>query len=174
MTSITTTPDAPTVTRSGDRLPVPIEGVRYERLMVHADHRGRLVPAYDPADPFWDEPIVWAYNFTVRPGRIKGWGMHRLQADRYIVLSADMRVALYDGREDSATHEQIHVVDFTRATPGLLRIAPGVWHASQNWGETEAICMNFPTMAFDPERPDKYRIDPHSGVIPFDFTLRDY
>ena len=61
----------------------------------------------------------------------------------------------------------------TRGTPGLLRIPPGVWHASQNWGDFEAVCMNFPTRSFDPEHPDKYRIDPASGEIPFDFTLRD-
>ena len=60
------TPDAPSVTRSGERLPAPIHGVRYERLTVHADHRGQLVPAFDPAHPFWDEPIVWAYNWTLR------------------------------------------------------------------------------------------------------------
>ena len=65
------------------------------------------------------------------------------------------------------------MVDFTRGTPGLLRIPPGIWHASHNWGDFEAVCMNFPTAPFDPEDPDKYRIDPHSGEIPFDFSLRD-
>ena len=174
MSSIRETPDAPSVTRGGERLPGPIEGVRYERLVVHADHRGQLVPAFDPAHLFWDEPIVWAYNWTLRPGRIKGWGMHKRQADRYFVIAADIRVVLYDGREESETHQRLHVVDFTRGTPGLLRIPPGVWHASHNWGDFEAVCMNFPTVAFDPEDPDKYRIDPHSGEIPFDFTLRDY
>jgi hypothetical protein len=34
--------------------------------------------------------------------------------------------------------------------------------------------VNFPTAACDAEEPDKFRIDPHSGEIPFDFTLRDY
>ena len=28
-------------------------------------------------DPFWEEPVVYAYAFTVSPGRIKGWGMHK-------------------------------------------------------------------------------------------------
>ena len=169
------TPDAPSVTRSGERLPAPIDGVRYERLTVHADHRGQLVPAFDPAHPFWDEPVVWAYNWTLRPGRIKGWGMHE-EPGRPLLRhrGGHPRRALRRPREDSPSHQRFHVVDFTRGTPGLLRIPPGVWHASQNWGDFEAVCMNFPTAAFDPEHPDKYRIDPHSGEIPFDFTLRDY
>jgi hypothetical protein len=32
--------------------------------------------------------------------------------------------------------------------------------------------MNFPTRSFNREEPDKYRIDPYSGEIPFDWTLR--
>lgn len=174
MTSITESRDAPSVERSGVLLPIPFEGVRLERLKVLGDHRGQLVPVYDPAHPFWDEPIVWGYNWTLRPGRIKGWGMHKRQADRYYILSADMRTVLYDLRDGSPTYGRFHVIDFTRSTPGVLRIPPGVWHANQNWGDADAICMNFPTVAYDPADPDKYRIDPHSGEIPFDFRLRDY
>jgi hypothetical protein len=33
--------------------------------------------------------------------------------------------------------------------------------------------MNFPTRPYDRDTPDKYRIDPASDEIPFDFTLRD-
>jgi dTDP-4-dehydrorhamnose 3,5-epimerase len=175
MTTVREVRDEQTVTRSGEPLPAPIDGVMVERLRMHADHRGRLMPCYDPAHPFWaDGPIVWAYNFTVRPGHIKGWGMHKRQVDRYLVLHADMRAVLYDAREDSPTFGRIHEVHFTRATPGLLRIPTGVWHADQNWGDFEAIAVNFPTAAYDAEEPDKFRIDPHSGEIPFDFTLRDY
>jgi hypothetical protein len=40
-------------------------------------------------------------------------------------------------------------------------------------GETEARIVNFPTRPYDHESPDKYRIDPHSAMIPFDWELRD-
>jgi hypothetical protein len=33
--------------------------------------------------------------------------------------------------------------------------------------------MNFPTRAYDAAAPDKFRIDPHSGAIPFDWSLPD-
>jgi dTDP-4-dehydrorhamnose 3,5-epimerase len=33
--------------------------------------------------------------------------------------------------------------------------------------------INLPTRPFDRANPDKYRVDPHSGAIPFDFGLRD-
>jgi dTDP-4-dehydrorhamnose 3,5-epimerase len=165
--------DEPTVDEAGRRLDSGIEGVVLERLVAHHDHRGSLAELIDPAKAFWSEAIVHAYAFTVRPGRIKGWGMHKLQVDRYAVLCGSLRVVLHDGRVGLPSYGRFAEFHFTDATPGLLRIPPGVWHADQNWGETDACVVNFPTRAYDRAQPDKHRIDPWSGSIPFDFTLRD-
>jgi len=109
----------------------------------------------------------------VRPGRIKGWGMHKLQTDRYAILCGSVRVVLFDGRPGSATHGEFEEHQLSAEAPGLLAIPPGVWHADQNWGEADALIVNFPTRPYDRDAPDKYRIDPHSGEIPFDWSLRD-
>jgi dTDP-4-dehydrorhamnose 3,5-epimerase len=150
-----------------------VAGVRVRRIHGYHDHRGALQPFLEMTDPFWDEPVVHGYLFTIRPGRIKGWGMHRRQADRYCVLNGDVRVALYDGREGSATYRHVCELFFTDATPGLVYIPQGVWHAAQNYGDSLARIFNLPTTRFDPADPDKYRIDPHSGEIPFDWRLPD-
>jgi dTDP-4-dehydrorhamnose 3,5-epimerase len=165
--------DRPTVTRDGKSRPAPIEGVVVERTTVHADARGSLTAFIDVREPFWSEPVVYGYCFTIRPGRIKGWGMHERQTDRYFVAGSHVRVGLFDGREDSPTRGVVHEVYFTPATPGLVAIPPGVWHADQNWGGADAMITNYPTHPFDPDVPDKQRIDPHAGVIPFDWSLPD-
>jgi dTDP-4-dehydrorhamnose 3,5-epimerase len=165
--------DTPTVDTASKELAIGIDGVEVKRLVTHADPRGVLTPAIDVRDSFWDEAIVYAYRFSILPGRIKGWGKHDLQTDRYFVVAGSVRVALFDGREESPTAGAIARVDFTDRTPGLVKIPPGVWHADQNWGTTEAHVINFPTRAYDPEHPDKYRLDPHGGAIPFDWEIRD-
>ena len=165
--------DHPTVDERGRELGSRLEGVVLKRLTPLADHRGSLTQVIDTRDSFWSEPIVYAYAFTIRPGRIKGWGMHERQTDRYFVAVGNVRVVLYDGRADSGSQGDIEQFYFTPATPGLLMIPPGVWHADQNWGETEAHLVNFPTHPYDHVNPDKFRIDPHSGMIPFDWELRD-
>jgi dTDP-4-dehydrorhamnose 3,5-epimerase len=165
--------DVPTVTRAGEALPGPIDGVVVERVRVLADNRGTLAPFLDIRDDFWREPVVYAYLFTIRPGVIKGWGMHEHQTDRYFVASGLVRVALFDGREESPTRGNVHEVYFTPQTTGAISIPAGVWHADHNWGETDALIVNFPTRPYDPDDPDKHRIDPHAGVIPFDWSLRD-
>jgi dTDP-4-dehydrorhamnose 3,5-epimerase len=165
--------DPPTVDAAGRRLGTGIEGVLYSRAVSHVDHRGSLTEAVNFDDPFWDEPIVYSYYVTISPGRIKGWGMHLRQADRYFVAQGNMRVVLFDGRVNSPTHRQFAQFHFTEATRGRLLIPPGVWHADQNWGDTDVVLVNFPTRPYDRENPDKYRIDPASDTIPFDFVLGD-
>ena len=164
--------DVPTVGEAGRRRP-QLEGVVVAHAVVHADHRGTLMEAVNFEDPFWEEPVLYAYAFTVARGRIKGWGMHKRQTDRYVALAGRLRVVLYDGRPDSQTFQEFAEFSFADEAPGFLRIPPGVWHADQNVGEGPCRVLNFPTRAYDRDAPDKYRIDPASGEIPFDFTLRD-
>ena len=165
--------DAPTVDGEGRALSSTIEGVVLVRLTAQHDDRGSLTPMLDARRAFWSEPVVYAYAVSIAPGRIKGWGMHRRQTDRYSVLRGSIRVVLFDGRDDSPSCGQFAQFFFTDATPGLLAIPPGVWHADQNWGDSEALLINFPTQPYDPEAPDKQRIDPHAGTIPFDWRLDD-
>lgn len=164
--------DKQSVLASGTLLPTRMEGVVLRRLSGIHDHRGSVLPVFDPADPFWAEPVVHFYACSIRPGRIKGWGRHERSIDRYYVARGSVRVVLFDPRE-GATQGEFAEFYFTPETPGLLRIPTGVWHAPQNWGSDDALIINFPTVRYDPKYPDKQRIDPHSGVIPFDWSLRD-
>lgn len=150
-----------------------IEGVELARATPYVDHRGALTEVVNFDHPFWREEVVYAYCFTIQPGRIKGWGMHRLQTDRYFLVRGSVRTVLYDGRSDSVSFGSFQVQNLTGSASGLLRIPSGVWHASQNWGDEEAAFLNFPTRPYDREEPDKYRIDPHSEEIPFDWSLPD-
>ena len=165
--------DEPTVDAAGRRRSTGIEGVRYQRLVSHPDQRGSLTEVVNFGLDFWEEPVVYSYCFTIRPGRIKAWGMHRKQADRYFIAAGHVRVVLYDGRVDSPTFHAFAEFHMTEEARGLLYIPPGVWHGDQNYGTSDAVMLNFPTRPFDRDDPDKFRIDPHSGEIPFDWTLRD-
>jgi dTDP-4-dehydrorhamnose 3,5-epimerase len=165
--------DAPTVDEVGRRVESGIEGVLYAPATPHVDHRGSLAEIVNFDNDFWDEPIVYSYCFTIRPGRIKGWAMHRKQADRYFLCAGNVRVVLHDGRVRSPTFGAFAEFHLTEDSRGLLLIPPGVWHGDQNWGDSDAVMLNFPTLPFDSTNPDKYRIDPHSGKIPFDWSLPD-
>jgi dTDP-4-dehydrorhamnose 3,5-epimerase len=157
----------------GTLIETGIDGVEYYPVQRHSDQRGSLIEMVNLRHPIWRDPIGHGEFVITRPGRIKGWGMHKTSADRYFVAMGKLRVVLYDGRVDSPTFQRFAEFHFTDESPGLLLIPPGVWHANQNWGDTDALMVIFPTKPHAYGNPDKYRIDPHDGSIPFDWTIRD-
>lgn len=168
------TPQVPvSVDDEGNRLDTGIRGVEAKILSPNVDHRGYLAQIIDMTDPFWREPVVYSYCLSVRPGRIKGWGAHKRQVDRHFIAAGNARVVLCDGREGSPTFQRFSEFHFTDESRGLLRIPNGVWHAVQNWGTTDVLVMNFPTVPYNHADPDKFTLDPHSGPIEFDWDLRD-
>jgi dTDP-4-dehydrorhamnose 3,5-epimerase len=129
------TPDEPTVDAEGRRRG-GIDGVATEQLSRHVDHRGSLFEIVNFDHPFWQEPVVYAYGVTIRPGRIKGWGMHKLQTDRYLIAHGSVRVVLYDGRTGSPTRGRLDVHQLVGTAPSLLAIPPGVSGTPTRTGAT--------------------------------------
>ena len=105
--------------------------------------------------------------FTVRPGAIEGWGMHKRHEDRYFIQFGELEVVLYDGREDSETHGLVSTVMLTEHHRRLMNIPAGLWHANRNVGARDAVVVNFPTIPYDHADPDKYRLPLDTEEIPY-------
>jgi dTDP-4-dehydrorhamnose 3,5-epimerase len=127
---------------------------------------------YDPRWEWHADPLVFAYCFTLRPGRIKGWGMHKRHEDRYCVLFGEIEVVLYDDRDDVETKGLVARVVLSEHRRRLMNIPSGVWHAVRNLGDRDAILVNFPTIPYDQADPDKYRLPLDTDQIPFRFEQR--
>jgi dTDP-4-dehydrorhamnose 3,5-epimerase len=157
------------VTFEGKRTAGMLEGVSRRSVPTQVDDRGFLVELFNPSWEWFTEPFAYAYATTVRPGYVKGWGMHKEHTDRYFLLLGEIEVVLYDVRPDSRTCGQISVVRMSEYDRGLLNIPELVWHALRNLGSTDAVVVNFPTVAFDHENPDKYGLPLNTPVIPYSF-----
>ncbi len=164
------TPDRQTVTPQGQIIQPLIEGVRVRLAITHPDDRGDLCEVFSTAWGFDDEPMVYAYFASVRPGKTKGWVKHLLQADRLFMALGSFRVVLYDDRPDSPTYQKLNVLNFSDRKRGLVRIPPGVFHAVQNVGHEDAHFVNSPTRAYNHAQPDKYRLPLDTPLIPFSFA----
>lgn len=155
-----------TVTASGDRVaPLP-DGVVVRPVRTHVDSRGSVMEAYDPRWGISAADMVYAYAYTILPGRAKGWGIHREHDDRYVLLRGRLEIVFYDAREDAATfgmEARLTASEFERA---VIVIPAGVWHAVRNIGENEVIVLNLPTAPYDHEHPDKYTLPLDSDEIP--------
>jgi dTDP-4-dehydrorhamnose 3,5-epimerase len=107
--------------------------------------------------------------FTLRPGRVKGWGMHREHEDRYFILAGEMEVVMYDARDDSPTRGLVSRVVLSEYRRRLMNVPTGVWHANRNIGTKDVIVVNCPTTPYDHANPDKYRLPLDTDQIPYRF-----
>ena len=158
--------DAETVTSDGRSVaPLP-DGVVLRPLTTHVDDRGSVCELYDPRWGAHPDPLVFAYAFTILPGRSKGWGIHREHDDRYAFVNGRLEVVLHDAREDSPTHGLTSTLRISEYHRALLTIPAGVWHAERNIGTTDVLVVNFPTIQYDHANPDKYRLPLDTDELP--------
>lgn len=149
---------------------VDIDGVLLNQTATIGDDRGVILELVDLRQPYWSDGAPYLYMGTCRPGRAKGWGFHEEHKDRYMVLAGEMLLVLYDDREDSPTKGVVQEFYLTRDGLNQLSIPPGVWHAHLNLGQTDLIFANAPTMPFQHDRPDKWRLPLENDYIPYSFA----
>ena len=162
-------PDDQTVTDEGEsvaRLPV---GVEFRPTNSQVDDRGVLWELFDPRWNLPGGPAKGAYCTTVRPGKIKGWNVHRKHSDRYSVLFGELIAVFYDDRPDSPTNGLVGELVLSEYRRGTVFIPVDVWHAVHNVGNKDAVIANFPTELYDYESPDKYRLPLDNNQIPYTF-----
>jgi len=118
-----------------------------------------------------DDPVFrefgQVYMTTAYPGIVKAWHAHRLQDDSFACIHGEIRVGLYDGRENSPTHGATMEVHLSRGNAALVSIPHLVYHGFENIAETEAIVINVVTAPYNADNPDELRIDPFENDIPF-------
>jgi len=159
--------DAATVYADGSlRAPVP-DGFRERQGVTHVDDRGTVTELFDTRWDWHPDPFVFAYTYTIREGRAKGWGLHQHHEDRYYLLDGRMEIVCYDVRPDSKTKGQISKIVLSPENPRLISIPTYVWHANINIGSGDVRVINFPTRAYDHAKPDKLRLPLDTDVIPY-------
>jgi dTDP-4-dehydrorhamnose 3,5-epimerase len=163
------TRDRQMVTPTGERIGRLTHGVTVRPLKTIADARGSIVELYDPRWGHHPDPMVFAYTFSIRPGVVKGWNLHREHEDRYALLQGVMELVLYDPRPESPTCGDVCRLVLSEHQRALVNVPRNVWHADHNIGSSDVVVINFPTAAYDHANPDKYRLPIGTDLIPHSF-----
>jgi dTDP-4-dehydrorhamnose 3,5-epimerase len=163
--------DLQTVSSDGRQLAPLIEGVRIRYVITHADARGSLTEVFNPAWGFHESPMVYLYEFTIRPGKAKGWVAHQQQDDRIFLSRGSVKFVLYDDRPPSPTYKMINELVFTEQNRALITYPCGIYHALENIGTVDALLYNLPTRPYNHADPDKYRLPLNNDIIPYRFDV---
>jgi dTDP-4-dehydrorhamnose 3,5-epimerase len=161
--------DKQTVTAQGAPVRSLIDGVSIRDVPTHVDERGSVVELYDLRWNWHPAPLVFAHSFTIRPGFVKGWGLHETHEDRYFILLGDMELVLFDPRPNSPTYGQVSKIPMSESQRRLVNIPTHVWHAEHNVGTKDVVVIDFPTKPYNHADPDKYRLPIDTPLIPYSF-----
>ncbi len=146
-----------------------IDGVKVTPLRRIADERGAVFHMLREDSPVF-ERFGEIYFSLVYPGIVKAWHIHRRMTLNYAVPVGMVKLVCFDDREDSPTRgavQELHVGELNYA---LVTIPPLVWNGFKGEGAKPALVANCATTPHDPDEID--RLDPFSGEIPYDWSLR--
>lgn len=149
-----------------------IEGVKTKSVKVISDERGRLGEILR-SDSELFQKFGQVYYTTAYPGVVKAWHYHKIQTDHFFCLKGMTKLVLYDPRDNSPTKGLINEFFLGDHNPLLVVIPNLVYHGFKAVSEEESIMINIPTELYNYDKPDEYRLDPHSGEIPYDWARKD-
>jgi dTDP-4-dehydrorhamnose 3,5-epimerase len=146
-----------------------IDGVSVHTLKQIPDERGKVMHMLRADAPHF-ERFGEIYFSVVYPGAIKAWHLHKRMTLNYAVVQGSIKLVLYDGREQSATHGELMELFTGEANYCLVTVPAGVWNGFKGIGSETAIVANCATHPHDPD--EIVRIDPTSAQIPYSWDLR--
>jgi dTDP-4-dehydrorhamnose 3,5-epimerase len=118
------------------------------------------------------EKFGQAYISVTYPGVIKGWHMHKLQTDHIACVKGMLKLVLFDGREDSPTKGEINEFFIGEHNPMLVKVPTDIYHGWKCVSESEALAMNVPTLEYNYNEPDEYRLPHDTDLIPYSWDLK--
>ena len=148
-----------------------IHGVKTTKLRLVPDERGRLMEILRKD---WELflPPAQIYMTTNYPGVVKAWHYHKKQTDQMTCVKGMVKVALYDGREDSPTYGEINEFFVGEHNPMLIQIPAGVYHGWKCISEGESVVINCPTELYSYEHPDEHRAAWDDPRIPYNWEIQ--
>lgn len=159
--------DGQTVASGGTRVASPrIAGVRVVELGNVLTRSGSLLELF--RNDWSDVGIVPAQVIWVQlnAGAVTDWHRHMKQTDHLVGVGGNIRLALWDGREESPTCGQSEIIRLGALRSVLAIVPPGVWHGLRNESGEAAGYLNIVDHVYDYAAPDNWRLAPGTPRIP--------
>ncbi len=148
-----------------------IEGVKMKPLHFIPDERGRLMEILRDDEEMF-EKFGQVYLTTTYPQVIKAWHYHKLQDDHFVCIKGMVKLVLFDSRENSPTEGEINEFFIGEHNLQLIKVPKLVYHGWKCISESEAWVLNIPTMHYNYDNPDEYRLPWNTDRIPYDWSIR--
>jgi dTDP-4-dehydrorhamnose 3,5-epimerase len=146
-----------------------IKEVKLVDLVANVDDRGYLIEILRSTDEHFTKfGQVYIVGDQVR-NIIRAFHVHRVLWDWFFVCHGSAKFALVDGRNDSATNNEINTFVLTDRKPQLLVIPPGVYHGWMSL-EDDTQMLSTASEVYNKANPDEERV-PHDS-FGYDWSIK--
>lgn len=145
-----------------------IEGVSIVPLKRIEDERGAVMHMLRSDAPHFKQ-FGEVYFSLVKPGVIKAWKYHERLHQNMAVPHGEIRLVIYDARQESLTHGQIQIIDFGAKNYVLVQMPPNVWYGFQAISDQAAILANCTSEVHDPKESKSLPME--TNQIPFNWKI---
>lgn len=147
-----------------------IDGVVIKKLTQIVDERGKIMHMLRVDDPLF-KGFGEIYFSQVYPGVIKGWHLHTDMTLNYAVVSGNIKLVLFDEREDSNSRGLVQEIFMGDNDYKLVQVPPMVWNGFKGIGTAPSLVAN---LASHPHSAEEIkRLDPLENHIPYDWSLKN-
>lgn len=146
-----------------------MEGVLIKPLKVFSDERGKVMHMLGSDDPLFKQ-FGEVYFSIVNPGIIKGWKKHSKMTQHFAVPIGNIKLVLYDDRENSSTKGEIQEIFIGIENYQLVRIPPLICYSFKAIGNEFALIANCTDLSHDPN--EVTNIEPFDKRIPYNWSLK--
>lgn len=147
-----------------------IDGVEIKNLVIHRDDRGWLMEILRSDDKIF-EKFGQVYVTTCNPGIAKAWHYHKNQTDFFTVISGKAKIVLYDRRGNSPTKGELNEFIVGEENSILIKIPKEVVHGFAALDNKVAFVINCPTLPYNSDNPDEFRLPFDTKEIPYDWGV---
>ena len=142
-----------------------IKGIKIIELTTHEDNRGFFREIFRFSEQLDGVPVGQLSHSLVKEGVVKAWHGHIEQSQWNYVVSGQIKVVLYDNREDSVTYkETMEFIIGKVVKPCAYFFSPGIMHGYKcTQGPMKIIYLT--SGVYDLE--DEVRIDVNDKNIGF-------
>ena len=123
-----------------------INGVKITPLKIISDHRGSVMHMMRNDSQIFDK-FGEIYFSTIFENKIKAWHLHKEATLNYACISGEVRLVLYDDREESKSKGEYEDIILSPKKYFLITIPPNIWNGFKGLAKGESIianCLNLP------------------------------
>jgi dTDP-4-dehydrorhamnose 3,5-epimerase len=159
--------DTQTVVSGGAGAGSPgIAGVRIHELGNVITRSGFLTEIFRTDWPDVETQVQQVIWVQLNPGAVTDWHAHSKQTDRLVGVGGNLKLALWDGRDQSPTKGATQIVRIGAMRPVMVVVPPEVWHGLRNESGAPAGYINVVDQLYDYEHPDNWRLTARASEIP--------